>query len=77
MKQANNNTMKKWEIWIDTGGTFTDCIALSPSRETIRSKVLSSSRLRGNIVEKIAPKTFRFSHNGAFKPIFFKDILFI
>jgi len=55
--------MKQWQIWIDTGGTFTDCIAVSPSGEMIRSKVLSSSRLRGKLSKKIAPKTFRFSQN--------------
>ena len=43
--------MKKtaWKIWIDTGGTFTDCIALSPAGELIRLKVLSSSVLRVRI----------------------------
>jgi 5-oxoprolinase (ATP-hydrolysing) len=40
--------MKKpaWKIWIDTGGTFTDCIAVSPVGEWTRLKVLSSSVLR-------------------------------
>ncbi len=55
--------MRHWQIWIDTGGTFTDCIAIAPSGELIRSKVLSSSRLRGKLLAKIAPKTFRFSQN--------------
>ncbi len=54
---------KKWQIWIDTGGTFTDCIAISPASETIRIKVLSSSRLRGKLLEKTAPRIFRFSQN--------------
>jgi len=40
---------KAWKIWIDTGGTFTDCIAISPARELIRLKVLSSSMLRVRI----------------------------
>jgi 5-oxoprolinase (ATP-hydrolysing) len=55
--------MKQWQIWIDTGGTFTDCIAVSPMGETIRSKILSSSRLRGKLLEKTDLKTFRFSQN--------------
>ena len=38
-----------WQLYIDTGGTFTDCIAHSPSGELIRVKVLSSSALRGEI----------------------------
>ncbi|MFN7116390.1 MAG: hydantoinase B/oxoprolinase family protein, partial [Saprospiraceae bacterium] len=51
------------QVWIDTGGTFTDCIAITPAGEMIRSKVLSSSRLRGKLLERIVPKTFRFSQN--------------
>lgn len=36
-------------MWIDTGGTFTDCIAKDPSGRTHRIKILSSSVLRGRI----------------------------
>jgi 5-oxoprolinase (ATP-hydrolysing) len=49
-----------WKINIDTGGTFTDCLAINPSGEILRIKVLSSSRLRGRIIEKFAPFIFRF-----------------
>ncbi|WP_019990185.1 hydantoinase B/oxoprolinase family protein [Rudanella lutea] len=38
-----------WQIWIDTGGTFTDGIARSPEGPLHRTKVLSSSRLRGQL----------------------------
>jgi 5-oxoprolinase (ATP-hydrolysing) len=38
-----------WQIWIDTGGTFTDGIARDPSGTIHRTKVLSSSRLRGQL----------------------------
>ncbi|MFZ6052717.1 hydantoinase B/oxoprolinase family protein [Halocola ammonii] len=41
--------MSHWKIWIDTGGTFTDCIAKNPQGETVRRKVLSSGKLRGKI----------------------------
>lgn len=37
---------RNWKIWIDTGGTFTDCIATTPSNDVIRLKVLSSGVLR-------------------------------
>ncbi len=40
-----------WQIWIDTGGTFTDGIARDPKGNLHRTKVLSSSRLRGQIDE--------------------------
>ncbi len=54
--------MKKgglWQIWIDTGGTFTDCLALDPTGTLHREKVLSSSALRGSVTEVISPKRFR------------------
>lgn len=54
---------KKWQIWIDTGGTFTDCIAIDPLGKKMRTKVLSSSRLRGRLLEQRSPKSFRFSQN--------------
>lgn len=38
-----------WQIWIDTGGTFTDCIALDPNGETRTCKVLSSGTLRDRV----------------------------
>jgi 5-oxoprolinase (ATP-hydrolysing) len=38
-----------WRIWVDTGGTFTDCIGISPEGAVRRAKVLSSSCLRGRV----------------------------
>ncbi|MFC5408396.1 hydantoinase B/oxoprolinase family protein [Larkinella bovis] len=38
-----------WQIWIDTGGTFTDGMAIDPDGKLHRTKVLSSSCLRGII----------------------------
>ncbi len=38
-----------WRIWIDTGGTFADCIGVDPEGRVHRAKVLSSSALRGRI----------------------------
>ena len=40
-----------WQIWIDTGGTFTDGIALDPNGQLHRTKVLSSSKLRGKLID--------------------------
>jgi 5-oxoprolinase (ATP-hydrolysing) len=39
-----------WNISIDTGGTFTDCIAIAPDGTTHRRKVLSSSAIRGTAI---------------------------
>lgn len=49
-----------WHIHIDTGGTFTDCIAEDSSGEVHRIKVLSSSTLRGRIIRKIDPYNYSF-----------------
>jgi 5-oxoprolinase (ATP-hydrolysing) len=41
-----------WRIRIDTGGTFTDCLAIPPGGgrgRSVRVKVLSSGRLRGRL----------------------------
>jgi 5-oxoprolinase (ATP-hydrolysing) len=38
-----------WRIWIDTGGTFTDCLAVDPRGTLHRAKVLSTSAVRGRI----------------------------
>ena len=43
--------MDSWKIWVDTGGTFTDCIAHSPKGIIKRLKVLSSSVLKGQVVK--------------------------
>jgi len=48
-----------WNIWIDTGGTFTDCIAHDPIGKRYRLKVLSKSALRGRILEQIDPSTLK------------------
>lgn len=39
-----------WEIGVDTGGIFTDCIARHRDGRTARSKVLSHSALRGKVI---------------------------
>jgi len=52
----------KWDIWIDTGGTFTDCLARNPSGIIQRLKVLSSSTLRGHIAHHPAPDRLQIDH---------------
>ena len=58
-----NYTSAPWKIWIDTGGTFTDCIAVSPEKEIITAKVLSSSKLRGTIIKLVTDTTFDIKVN--------------
>ncbi len=40
---------KTWQVWIDTGGTFTDCVAVDPEGSYRNCKVLSSGALRDRI----------------------------
>ncbi len=50
-----------WSIWVDTGGTFTDCIAADPSGRWYRVKVLSTGRLRGRLYEKLGAGRYRLA----------------
>lgn len=50
-----SDTPHPWRLCIDTGGTFTDCIAIAPDGRERRIKVLSSSSLRGRIVRLESP----------------------
>lgn len=39
-----------WQLWIDTGGTFTDCVAIDPAGSVQCVKVLSSGAVRATVV---------------------------
>jgi 5-oxoprolinase (ATP-hydrolysing) len=49
--------MEPWKIWVDTGGTFTDCIAHPPTGAVKRLKVLSSSVLKGRVVRQTSARS--------------------
>ena len=55
----------RWQIWIDTGGTFTDCIATDPAGVVHRAKVLSHSALRGRILRRIDDRRLVIAANWA------------
>ena len=42
-----------WQFWIDRGGTFTDCLAITPAGEVRTTKVLSSDRAPLEAIESI------------------------
>ncbi|MEO1933853.1 MAG: hydantoinase B/oxoprolinase family protein [Myxococcales bacterium] len=42
-----------WQFWIDRGGTFTDCLAISPAGKEFATKVLSSDRAPVEAIEAI------------------------
>jgi 5-oxoprolinase (ATP-hydrolysing) len=57
-----------WQIWIDTGGTFTDCLARDPSGALRRAKVLSSSALRAVVAEVESADTLRLAEDWGAAP---------
>jgi 5-oxoprolinase (ATP-hydrolysing) len=50
-----------WQVWIDTGGTFTDCLARDPRGRLHRAKVLSSSALRATVEKALASDALRIA----------------
>lgn len=64
---------KKWNIWVDTGGTFTDIVAIDPSGTWHRNKVLSSSTLRGTIAKKVSDKTYKIHESWKATDQFIKN----
>ena len=52
-----------WQIWIDTGGTFTDCLALAPDGRWHRAKVLSSGALRGRVLRAVSPRQLQLKQS--------------
>jgi 5-oxoprolinase (ATP-hydrolysing) len=66
----------RWSIYIDTGGTFTDCIAVSPDQQKRTAKVLSSSALRGRVVNQIDPSTYKIEEEWEAPDDFIKGFTF-
>jgi 5-oxoprolinase (ATP-hydrolysing) len=50
-----------WRLWADTGGTFTDCLAVDPAGRLHRAKVLSTSALRARVAERRGPAALRLA----------------
>ena len=62
---------KFFNIFIDTGGTFTDCIASDERGNIYRQKFLSNSTLRSTILKELSGNTFQISDDWNLK----RDIL--
>ncbi|MBK7404915.1 MAG: hydantoinase B/oxoprolinase family protein [Phycisphaerales bacterium] len=60
----------RWRIFVDTGGTFTDCLAIDPRGVTRRAKVLSSGCVRARVVEVWPPRMLRLAADWAAHPEF-------
>jgi len=47
----------RWRIAVDTGGTFTDCLAVAPDGSERSAKVLTSAALRGSVRAQVDERT--------------------
>jgi 5-oxoprolinase (ATP-hydrolysing) len=65
-----------WQIWIDTGGTFTDCLAVDPHGNLHRAKVLSTSAVRGRIAERAGADRVRLAAGWTVPRGFFAGFTF-
>jgi hypothetical protein len=50
-----------WSFYVDTGGTFTDCIGCSPDDKWFRAKVLSRGSFSAEAVEQTEDRTLKIS----------------
>lgn len=50
-----------WSFYVDTGGTFTDCLGCSPDGKWFRAKVLSRGSLSAEAVEQTSDRTLKIS----------------
>ncbi|HUP43617.1 MAG TPA: hydantoinase/oxoprolinase family protein [Thermoanaerobaculia bacterium] len=54
---------RRWQVWIDTGGTFTDCLGVDPEGGVHRLKILSSSALRGRIAKRLGDRSLELAED--------------
>jgi 5-oxoprolinase (ATP-hydrolysing) len=58
---TSRSAASSWRLWADTGGTFTDCLAVDPAGRLHRAKVLSTSALRARVAERRGPAALRLA----------------
>ncbi|TVR16344.1 MAG: 5-oxoprolinase [Balneolaceae bacterium] len=68
---------KPWNIWVDTGGTFTDCIGTDPAGNLHSAKVLSNSSLRGELVARLGERLYRIDCQWNAPDDFIKGLNFL
>ncbi len=54
----NPALLSQWQFWIDVGGTFTDCIGLSPAGEIHLRKILSTGVIKARVGQTFATDSF-------------------
>ena len=73
MKSLNKNV--SYQFYIDTGGTFTDCMAVDPEGKNLRYKVLSNSSIRGTL-KRIQGNRLQIQTGDSFPDCFFDGYIF-
>ena len=63
--------MTRWRLCVDTGGTFTDCLAVDPHGRVQELKVLSNSALRARVECVEGPRALLLDLGSDFPPGFF------
>src|SRR6185503_13191692 len=65
-----------WQIWVDTGGTFTDALGVDPLGGLRRVKILSTSALRGAITAQISPTRLKIRTDWSLPDDFIRGFRF-
>ncbi len=65
-----------WQIWIDTGGTFTDALGMDPQGRLGRAKILSTGALRGAIVRRLSATRLQVRADWALPDDFIRGFRF-
>ena len=68
---------KSFQISIDTGGTFTDCIATDNFGTEYRCKILSNSTIRGEVIEQISEAKFKVKQSWFLRKGILRDYDFL
>ncbi|MCP4678382.1 MAG: 5-oxoprolinase [Deltaproteobacteria bacterium] len=76
MKDNAVSRKGEWNVFVDTGGTFTDCLARDPAGRETRVKVLSSCALRGRVVRRESERRFRIKMTQSFPDDFVRGFYF-
>lgn len=67
-------SLPRWDFFVDTGGTFTDCLARSESGEFHRAKILSQGSLSAEVAEVAGRQQLILSSNPDWPKSFVKSL---
>ncbi len=68
--------MSRWQVHVDTGGTFTDCVAHDDVGGVHRAKVLSSGALRGRVARVLDDRRLEIEQKWGVADDFVREFRF-